>query len=149
MKEVEQAIAKAISKTGLLVKEFTVAPRFKSKTSSASHEWFIEFDEIQIDIKQFANEIDKELQRQNKYYKDLIVGKIIDKPIHQKFCSFMLWLATSVRGLQIISSARLSCAEFIKTIYATKAQLSRQKLSSRNSHCTIASMLRIYRNGSF
>jgi len=81
VKEVEQAIGKAMSKTGLLVKEFTVAPRFKSKISSASHEWFIEFDEIQIDTKQFANEIDKELQRQNKYYKDLIIGKIIDKPI--------------------------------------------------------------------
>ena len=81
MKEVEQAIEKAISKTGLLVKEFTVATRFKSKTSSASHEWFIEFDEIQVDTKEFANEIDKELQIQNKYYKDLIIGKIIDKPI--------------------------------------------------------------------
>ena len=63
-----------------MVKEFTVAPRFKSKTSSASHEWFIEFDEVQNDTKVFAYEIDKELQRQNKYYKDLIVGKIIDKP---------------------------------------------------------------------
>ena len=81
VKEVEQAIGNAISKTGILVKEFTVAPRFKSKTSSASHEWFIEFDEIQNDTKVFAYEIDKELQRQNKYYKDLIVGKIIDKPI--------------------------------------------------------------------
>ena len=81
VKEVEQAIGKAISKTGILVKEFTVAPRFKSKTSSASHEWFIEFDEIHNDTKLFAYEIDKELQRQNKYYKDLIVGKIIDKPI--------------------------------------------------------------------
>ena len=81
VKEVEQAIGKAISETGILVKEFTVAPRFKSKTSSASHEWFIEFDEIQIDTKEFAKEIDKELQRQNKYYKDLIVGKIIQKPI--------------------------------------------------------------------
>ena len=81
VKEVEQAIGNAISKTGFLVKEFTVAPRFKSKTSSASHEWFIEFDVIQADTKQFANEIDKELQRQNKYYKDLIVGKIIQKPI--------------------------------------------------------------------
>tara|TARA_B100001741_G_scaffold169425_1_gene139975 strand:+ start:26 stop:592 length:567 start_codon:yes stop_codon:yes gene_type:complete len=80
VKEVEQAIGNAISKTGILVKEFTVAPRFKSKTSSASHEWFIEFDEIQNDTKVFAYEIDKELQRQNKYYKDLIVGKIIDKP---------------------------------------------------------------------
>ena len=28
-----------------------------------------------------ANEINQELQKQNKYYKDLIVGKIIDKPI--------------------------------------------------------------------
>ena len=81
VKEVEQAIGKAVSKTGILVKEFTVAPRFRSKTSSACHEWFIEFDEIQIDTKEFANEINQELQRQNKYYKDLIVRKIIDKPI--------------------------------------------------------------------
>jgi len=81
VKEVEQAIDKAINKTDILVKEFTVAPRFKTKTSPASHEWFIEFDERQTDIKEFAYEVDQELQRQNKYYKDLIVGKIIDKPI--------------------------------------------------------------------
>tara|TARA_B000000441_G_scaffold129378_1_gene111123 strand:- start:1762 stop:3264 length:1503 start_codon:yes stop_codon:yes gene_type:complete len=84
VKEVEQSIEKAISKTGIIVKEFTVAPRFKSKVSPASHEWFIEFDEIQIDVKEFANQIDQELQRQNKYYKDLIVGKIIDKPVIRK-----------------------------------------------------------------
>ena len=48
VKEVEQAIGKAISKTGVLVKEFTVAPRFKSKTSSASHEWSVSYTHLTL-----------------------------------------------------------------------------------------------------
>ena len=79
VKEVEQAIEQAISKTGYLVNEFTVGPRFKSKNENACHEWLIEFDNEEVDTKKFALYLDDELQKQNKYYKDLIIGKIIDK----------------------------------------------------------------------
>ena len=80
VKEVEQAIEQAISKTGNLVNEFTVAPRFKSEQQNACHEWFIEFANDDANIEVFASHLDNELQKQNKYYKDLIIGKIIDKP---------------------------------------------------------------------
>ena len=84
VKEVEQAIEQAILKTGNVVVEFTVAPRFKSSSSPACHEWFIEFDGKVDEINNFRNLLDYELQKQNKYYKDLIEGKIIDKPVIRK-----------------------------------------------------------------
>jgi len=80
LKEAELSIEKAIYKTGLVVKEFTVAPQFKSQLSPACHEWFIEFEDILVDTKTFAKELDIELRNQNKYYRDLIEGKIIAKP---------------------------------------------------------------------
>ena len=84
VKEVEQAIEQAILKTGNVVVEFTVAPRFKSSSSPACHEWFIEFDGKVDEINNFKNLLDYELQKQNKYYKDLIEGIIIDKPVIRK-----------------------------------------------------------------
>ena len=80
LKEVELSVEKAVYKTGLMVKEFTVAPKFKSKISPARHEWFIEFENSLVDTKVFAKELDIELRNQNKYYRDLVEGKIIAKP---------------------------------------------------------------------
>ncbi len=80
VKEVEEAIKQATLKTGYLVSEFTVAPKFKSKIENACHEWFIEFDNDVNDIENFSKHLDAELQNQNKYYKDIIAGRIIDKP---------------------------------------------------------------------
>ena len=84
VKEVEQAIEQAILKTGNIVVEFTVAPRFKSKSLPACHEWFVEFEGNVVEINNFKSLLDYELQKQNKYYKDLIDGKIIDKPVISK-----------------------------------------------------------------
>ena len=80
VKEVEQAMQKAIQLSDALVSEFTVAPRFKSKNHKACHEWYIEFDKEPNNLKDFALNLDSELQTQNKYYKELILGKIIQKP---------------------------------------------------------------------
>ena len=84
VKEVEQAMERAISHTNTLVMEFTVAPRFKSELLHACHEWFIEFDSTLADISSFGNLLDRELQNQNKYYRDLIEGNIIGKPVITK-----------------------------------------------------------------
>ncbi len=84
VKEVEQAIEQAMLKTGNIVVEFTVAPRFKSKSLPACHEWFIEFEGNVVEINNFKSLLDYELQKQNKYYKDLIEGKIIEKPVISK-----------------------------------------------------------------
>ena len=80
VKEVEQAMQNAIQLSNALVSEFTVAPRFKSKNHNSCHEWYIEFDKEPNDLNEFALNLDSELQTQNKYYKDLILGNIIEKP---------------------------------------------------------------------
>ncbi len=77
VKEVERAIEEACIKTGVIVNEFTVAPKFKKVNEMACHEWFIEFAQENPDIQTFQSTIDLELQKQNKYYNDLISGKII------------------------------------------------------------------------
>ena len=77
VKEVEMAIEKACIKTGVIVNEFTVAPKFKKGNEMACHEWFIDFAKENPDIQTFQSTIDIELQKQNKYYNDLISGKII------------------------------------------------------------------------
>ena len=41
------------------------------------HEWFIEFDEINDNLDEIEGIMDKIMQRQNIYYKDLIQGKIL------------------------------------------------------------------------
>ncbi len=76
-KEVDQAIEKAISITGDLIQEFTVAPQVSPESGLPYHEWFIEFKETPKDIEQLRKEIDKNLQIQNVYYQDLIKGKIL------------------------------------------------------------------------
>tara|TARA_X000000368_G_C22736518_1_gene581879 strand:- start:342 stop:707 length:366 start_codon:yes stop_codon:yes gene_type:complete len=72
---------KAVEKTGSIVSEFTVAPRYKSEKEPACHEWFIEFDKPVANKDYFAKVLNQELMSQNKYYKDLIDGKIISYPI--------------------------------------------------------------------
>ena len=86
VKEVEQAIEKAIKQTASVVNEFTVAPRFKTDKKHACHEWFIEFGTEFRNNKRFAEVLNSELKAQNKYYKDLIDGNIISKPVITQVC---------------------------------------------------------------
>ncbi len=77
-KEVEQAIKDAAEATGIMIKEFTVAPQINPNDSELPyHEWFVEFQEIPDDIEGFALQIDNSLRKQNTYYDDLIVGNIL------------------------------------------------------------------------
>jgi len=76
-KEVEEALASTASQFKAQVSEFTVAPQINPEIGLPYHEWFIEFDTHPEDFEAFANAIDKELQEQNSYYKDLITGKIL------------------------------------------------------------------------
>ena len=41
------------------------------------HEWFIEFEELEINLKEFEQCLDDRVQEKNIYYKDLIKGKIL------------------------------------------------------------------------
>ena len=76
-KEVEEALASTAGQFKAQVSEFTVAPQINPETGLPYHEWFIEFDTKPEDLEAFAFAIDKELQEQNSYYKDLITGNIL------------------------------------------------------------------------
>ena len=68
-KEVEQAIAEALTEAGGEVTEFTVAPQVNpSEGELPYHEWFIEFESLPKELSFFASALDKALQKQNSYY---------------------------------------------------------------------------------
>jgi phenylacetate-coenzyme A ligase PaaK-like adenylate-forming protein len=76
-KEVETALQEAMENTAVRVNEFTVAPQIAPQSGLPYHEWFIEFENEPNNLENFALEIDKAMQKQNLYYKDLIVGKVL------------------------------------------------------------------------
>jgi hypothetical protein len=76
-KEVESALQEAMENTNVSVNEFTVAPQITPKDGLPYHEWFIEFDEEPENLEDFSLRIDNAMRKQNVYYDDLIVGKIL------------------------------------------------------------------------
>lgn len=78
-KEVENAIQIVNDKFGVKVSEFHVAPQVNPKEGLPYHEWFVEFENMPSDLEQYRKELDDQMQIQNVYYQDLIVGKILDR----------------------------------------------------------------------
>ncbi|WHT40829.1 GH3 auxin-responsive promoter family protein [Myroides sp. mNGS23_01] len=76
-KEVETALQQAMEGIGVQVNEFTVAPQITPADGLPYHEWFIEFGQAPADMEAFALRIDEALRKQNVYYDDLIVGKVL------------------------------------------------------------------------
>ncbi|MGL4585072.1 MAG: GH3 auxin-responsive promoter family protein [Flavobacterium sp.] len=76
-KEVESAIQEAMEGTSVTVNEFTVAPQINPKEGLPYHEWLIEFGNEPEDLDAFALKVDNALRKQNMYYDDLIVGKVL------------------------------------------------------------------------
>ncbi|MBP8792386.1 MAG: GH3 auxin-responsive promoter family protein [Lutibacter sp.] len=76
-KEVEDAINSQTVDTSIAINEFTVAPQITPEKGLPYHEWFIEFENGPEDLVDFAKKVDQELQQQNTYYYDLIVGKVL------------------------------------------------------------------------
>ncbi len=76
-KEVESALQEAIEGTKVSVNEFTVAPQITPQEGLPYHEWFIEFSEEPENLDEFALKIDYAMRKQNVYYDDLIVGKVL------------------------------------------------------------------------
>jgi hypothetical protein len=78
-KEVEQAMKNATAGTDVIINEFTVAPQLSPDSGQLPyHEWFIEFPEgHSANLKELASRLDTEMCSQNTYYKDLIVGKVL------------------------------------------------------------------------
>ena len=79
-KEVECALQEAMTGTDIRVNEFTVAPQITPSEGLPYHEWFIEFENEPIDTVTFAEAINTAMRKQNVYYDDLIVGKVL-KPL--------------------------------------------------------------------
>ncbi|WP_299382993.1 GH3 auxin-responsive promoter family protein [uncultured Lacinutrix sp.] len=76
-KEVEHALKEATDGTSVRINEFTVAPQINPESGLPYHEWFIEFENEPENISALAKKIDQALQKQNSYYFDLIVGKVL------------------------------------------------------------------------
>lgn len=76
-KEVEHALQEAMVNTTIRVNEFTVAPHIAPETGLPYHEWFIEFENEPNNLDEFALAIDNAMRKQNVYYEDLIVGKVL------------------------------------------------------------------------
>ena len=76
-KEVEEALNVAIASSNASINEFTVAPEINPENGLPFHEWFIEFENEPEDFNAFSDLIDQSLQEQNSYYKDLIVGNVL------------------------------------------------------------------------
>lgn len=76
-KEVEIALKEAMENTTISVNEFTVAPQIAPNSGLPYHEWFIEFENTPENMDEFALKIDNAMRKQNVYYDDLIVGKVL------------------------------------------------------------------------
>lgn len=76
-KEVEQAMNDALEDSGASINEFTVAPQINPVEGLPYHEWFIEFGNTPEVMQKFADTLEASLINQNSYYKDLIVGKVL------------------------------------------------------------------------
>jgi phenylacetate-coenzyme A ligase PaaK-like adenylate-forming protein len=76
-KEVECALKEAMENSNIRVNEFTVAPQIAPTSGLPYHEWFIEFENEPENLSAFALKIDNEMRKQNSYYNDLIVGKVL------------------------------------------------------------------------
>ncbi|MDR3693859.1 GH3 auxin-responsive promoter family protein [Mucilaginibacter sp.] len=82
--EVEQALMGVANEEGVDVIEFTVAPQVNPpKGQLPYHEWFIEFGKAPENLNEFAQKVDKALQKKNIYYFDLIEGNILQPLVIQ------------------------------------------------------------------
>ncbi len=79
-KEVEHALLEAANQFGFSATEFTVAPMVTPAEGLPYHEWLIEFSQIPGNLDEIARFMDRCMQVQNMYYRDLIKGKIL-KPL--------------------------------------------------------------------
>mgnify|MGYP003605789639 CR=1 FL=1 len=78
-KEVEEALKEAMQGTSVRVNEFTVAPQITPESGLPYHEWLIEFENKPENLEEFALKMDESMRKQNTYYDDLIVGKVLRK----------------------------------------------------------------------
>jgi hypothetical protein len=64
----EKAIGFACSKTGAVIKDYTVAPKFMNSIETGAHEWFVEFSVEPDDLDRFRTLLDEKLRELNSDY---------------------------------------------------------------------------------
>ena len=75
--EAENAMTAAMTESGAMVREFTLAPLVDNPDGKPCHQWFVEFSKKPADMAYFAKVLDETLQEKNPYYKDLVSGGIL------------------------------------------------------------------------
>ena len=83
-KEVESALQEAIIGTSIRINEFTVAPQITPNAGLPYHEWFIEFENEPENLTLFEEAINTAMRKQNVYYDDLILGKVLRRLVITK-----------------------------------------------------------------
>ena len=68
VEEVEAAILKATADENIHIREFTVAPFIAQDTGKSYHEWFIEFENMPVNMQAFTQKLDDNLRAKNVYY---------------------------------------------------------------------------------
>ena len=77
--EVEYALLKAANDESIGIVEFTVAPNISQDKGKSYHEWFVEFENVPMNLQSFIEKVDTNLREKNVYYDDLIAGNILQK----------------------------------------------------------------------
>ncbi len=77
--EVDRAMTHALTQLNFSVNEFHVAPQVQPSEGLPYHEWIIEFNGEIPELNVLQELLDNKMQEQNVYYKDLIVGSVLQK----------------------------------------------------------------------
>lgn len=75
--EVEKAMIRVAEKQNIGVIEYTVAPQVNAQEGLPYHEWFVEFSEAPDNLESISRELDRQMQEQNIYYRDLVAGAVL------------------------------------------------------------------------
>lgn len=73
--EVEGAMSEVAVKHNIAINEFHVAPQVSPYSGLPHHEWFVEYEGHLPNG--FIDDLDNALRMRNKYYKDLVTGKVL------------------------------------------------------------------------
>ena len=75
--EVEKSISELCEIKEINIREFTVAPMINPKKGLPYHEWWIEFENNNVDLEKITKTLDRSMQQKNIYYRDLIEGGVL------------------------------------------------------------------------
>jgi hypothetical protein len=106
----DKALAQTCQQTGVIALEYSAAPIFMGE-GKGGHEWFIEFEQIPKDIKQFTELLDQNLQVINsdyeaKRYKNMALQRLTVHPLPKG--TFVNWLKSKGKYSSQVKVPRLA-----------------------------------------